>query len=169
MEKFIFYFLAAAIIGFSVMTVTTRKILHAAVYLLFVLVATAFLYFLLNYNFLGAVQLTVYSGGVVVLIVFAVLLTARMDHRLEQVPLIKQVLAGLASILGAFITLYAFFTFPFKGSGNPEGAYDVEEIGTKLVSYGDGGYVLPFEVISILLLAAMIGAIMVAKNMRTDD
>jgi len=169
MEKFIFYFLAAAIVGFSVMTVTTRKILHAAVYLLFVLVATAFLYFLPNYNFLGAVQLTVYSGGIVILIVFAVLLTARMDHRLEEVPLIKSVTAGLASLLGAFITLYAFFTFQWQGSGNAEGAYDVEEIGLKLVSYGDGGYVLPFEVISILLLAAMIGAIMVAKNFRTDD
>jgi NADH-quinone oxidoreductase subunit J len=169
MEKFIFYFLAAAIVGFSVMTVTTRKILHAATYLLFVLVATAFLYFLLNYNFLGAVQLTVYSGGVIVLIVFAVLLTARMDHRLEKVPVIKSIIAGLASLLGAFITLYAFFTFPFTGNGNPEGAYDVHEIGLKLVSYGDAGYVLPFEVISILLLAAMIGAIMVAKNFRTDD
>ena len=169
MEKFIFYFLAAAIIGFSVMTVTTRKILHAAVYLLFVLVATAFLYFLLNYNFLGAVQLTVYSGGIVILIVFAVLLTARMEDRLEQVSLTKRILAMTASALGAFITLYAFFTFPFKGNGNPEEAYDVHEIGLKLVSYGEAGYVLPFEVISILLLAAMIGAIMVAKNFRTDD
>lgn len=169
MEKFIFYFLAAAIIGFSVMTVTTRKILHAAVYLLFVLVATAFLFFLLNYNFLGAVQLTVYSGGVVVLIVFAVLLTAKIDHRLEKVPVMKSAIAGLASLLGAFITLYAIFTYQWQGSGNAEGAYDVREIGIKLVSYGDGGYVLPFEVISILLLAAMIGAIMVAKNMRTDD
>ncbi len=169
MEKFIFYFLAAAIIGFSVMTVTTRKILHAAVYLLFVLVATAFLYFLLNYNFLGAVQLTVYSGGIVILIVFAVLLTARVDQLLENVPLLKNIIAACASLLGAVITLYAFFTFQWQGSGIPEGAYDVEEIGLKLVSYGDGGYVLPFEVISILLLAAMIGAIMVAKNFRTDD
>lgn len=169
MEKFIFYFLAASIIGFSVMTVTTRKILHAVVYLLFVLGGTAFLYFLLNYNFLGAVQLTVYSGGIVVLIVFAVLLTARMEHRLDAVPKLKSITAGLGSLLGAVVTLYAFYTFPFKGSGMTEGAYDVREIGMQLVSYGDGGYVLPFEVISILLLAAMIGAIMVAKNMRTDD
>ncbi len=169
MEKFIFYFLAAAIIGFSVLTVTTRKILHAAVYLLFVLVATAFLYFMLNYNFLGAVQLTVYSGGVIVLIVFAVLLTARMDHRLERIPLTKSLISGFMSLIGAIITIYAFFSFPFTSNGNPEGAYDVKEIGTKLVSYGEGGYVLPFEVISILLLAAMIGAIMVAKNMRTND
>ena len=151
------------------MTVTTRKILHAAVYLLFVLVATAFLYFLLNYNFLGAVQLTVYSGGIVILIVFAVLLTARMEDRLEQVPLIKNITAGVASLMGAVITLYAFFSFEWKASGNPEGAFDVHEIGLKLVSYGDAGYVLPFEVISILLLAAMIGAIVIAKNFRTDD
>ncbi|MCF6359581.1 MAG: NADH-quinone oxidoreductase subunit J, partial [Cyclobacteriaceae bacterium] len=85
MEKIIFYILALAIVLFSVMTVTSRNILRAAIYLLFVLMATAGLYFMLNYNFLAAVQLTVYSGGVVVLIVFAVLLTARMDHKLEAV------------------------------------------------------------------------------------
>jgi NADH-quinone oxidoreductase subunit J len=78
-------------------------------------------------------------------------------------------IAGTLTAVGAMTTLYAFFTFPFQGSGMEEGPYDVTEIGTKLVSYGSGGYVLPFEVISILLLAAMIGAIMVAKNLKTND
>ena len=62
-----FAFLAAVILVFSVLTVTTKRILRAATYLLFVLFATAGIYFQLNYSFLGAVQLLIYAGGVVVL------------------------------------------------------------------------------------------------------
>ena len=74
MEKFVFYILAAMVFVFSILTVTSRKILRAAVYLLFVLLATAGLFFMLNFNFLAAVQLTVYAGGIVVLIIFSVIL-----------------------------------------------------------------------------------------------
>ena len=168
MERIIFYILALTIILFSVMTVTSRNILRAAIYLLFVLLATAGIYFLLNYNFLAAVQLTVYSGGVVVLIVFAVLLTARMDHNLEAVGLVKSVLTAILVLVGLGATLWAVFGYDFTGNGMAEGPYDVKAIGTSLLSYGQYGYVLPFEVISILLLAAMVGAIMIAKRYKND-
>ena len=168
MERIIFYLLAAIIIVFSVLTVTSRKILRAAVYLLFVLVATAGLYFMLNYNFLAAVQLTVYSGGIVVLIVFAVLLTAHMDHKLETPGIMKSVFAGVLALGGMGMTLYALSTFPFKPRVS-EAAYDIEAIGHKLLSYGDYGYVLPFEVISVLLLAAMVAAIIIAKKSVSND
>ena len=169
MEKIIFYIIAAVIIVFSVLTVTSRKILRAAVYLLFVLMATAGLYFMLNYNFLAAVQLTVYSGGIVVLIVFAILLTAHMDHKLESVGKLKSISAGVLSLGGMGLTLYALSTFPFKEIESSTAAYDVRAIGYKLLSYGDYGYVLPFEVISILLLAAMVAAIIIAKKSVSND
>lgn len=156
--------LAGVIVLFSIMTVTSRRILRAAVYLLFVLIATAGLYFMLNYNFLGAVQLTVYSGGVVVLIVFAVLLTAHMESKLEPVGTLKAILSGGLSLIGLVFTLYAISTYTFKAPATTSGAYDIEAIGTQLLSFGDYGYVLPFEVISVLLLAAMIAAIMIAKK-----
>ena len=70
MELVVFCILAAAIVVFSVLTVTTQRILRSATYLLFVLFATAGIYFELNYAFLGAVQLTVYAGGIIVLYVF---------------------------------------------------------------------------------------------------
>jgi len=168
MEKFIFYFIAAIIIVFSVLTVTSRKILRAAVYLLFVLMATAGFYFMLNYNFLAAVQLTVYSGGIVVLIVFAILLTAHMDHKLEPVGTMKSFFAALLALAGIGVTLYALHGFPFKPVVSTA-PYDVGTIGTMFLSYGDNGYVLPFEVISVLLLAAMIGAIIVAKKSLKND
>jgi len=169
MEKFIFYFISAIILVFSVLTVTSRKILRAAVYLLFVLMATAGFYFMVNYNFLAAVQLTVYSGGIVVLIVFAVLLTAHMEHKLAAPSKSKSIFAGLLAVVGTGVTLFALNSFPFKEGAILEAPYDVEAIGMKLLSYGENGYVLPFEVISVLLLAAMIGAIIVAKKSVNND
>ena len=76
-----FAFLAAVIVVFSVMTVTTKRILRAATYLLYVLFATAGIYFQLNYSFLGAVQLLIYAGGVVVLYVFSILLTSSDEEK----------------------------------------------------------------------------------------
>ena len=169
MEKIIFYLIAVVIIVFSVLTVTSRKILRAAVYLLFVLMATAGLYFMLNYNFLAAVQLTVYSGGIVVLIVFAVLLTAHMDHKLEAPGKWKALFAGLLAVGGMGFTLFALKSFPFLEVESSTASYDIKAIGTKLLSYGDYGYVLPFEVISVLLLAAIVAAIIIAKKSVSND
>ena len=87
LANIILYFVAAiAVIVFSVMTVTSRKILRAATYLLFVLLGTAVFYFQLGYEFLGAVQIAVYAGGIMVLFVFSILLTRRPD---EKAPLLS--------------------------------------------------------------------------------
>lgn len=75
---------ALAIIVFSVLAVTTRKILRAATYLLFTLFAAAAVYFMLDYEFLGAVQIAVYAGGIVVLFVFAILLTSKPGDKSEK-------------------------------------------------------------------------------------
>lgn len=74
-EQIIFYILALIIVLSSVMAVVTQKIIHSAVYLLFVLLSSAGLYLLLDYHFLMAVQIAVYAGGVMVLFIFAILLT----------------------------------------------------------------------------------------------
>ena len=97
----IFYWIIAlSIVIFSVLTVTTRKILRAATYLLFVLFATAALYFKLDYEFLGSVQIAVYAGGIVVLFVFAILLTTHPGDNSEQLASRKKVL-GLVGALAA--------------------------------------------------------------------
>lgn len=79
-----FYLFSAIILVFSLMTIMTRLILRAAVYLLFVLIATAGLYFLVEYQFMAAVQLTLYAGGIVVLIIFSILLTHHITHRFKH-------------------------------------------------------------------------------------
>jgi len=164
MERIIFYILATVIVVFSVMTVTSRNILRAAIYLLFTLMGTAGIYFLLNYNFLAAVQLTVYSGGVVVLIVFAVLLTARIDQKLDAVGKVKSVVSAILILSGLSVVIWSIFGYSFISNGLAEEAYDIRAIGMSMLSYGDYGYVLPFEIISILLLAAIIGVIIIAKR-----
>jgi NADH-quinone oxidoreductase subunit J len=165
-NEVVFYVFAALILVFSVLTVTSRKILRSAVYLLFVLISTAGLYFLLNYNFLAAVQLTVYAGGIVVLIIFSILLTSHISERAVLAPFKQQLLSALAALAGATLTLMTILRFGFTPNAGTDPHYTIHEIGSSLVSYNRDGYALPFEVISVLLLAAMIGAIVVAKKER---
>jgi NADH-quinone oxidoreductase subunit J len=163
-EQIAFFAIAAIILVFSMLTVTSRKILRAAVYLLFVLIATAVLYFMMNYNFLAAVQLTVYAGGIVVLIIFSILLTSHISERAVMAPLKQSLLSALATLAGATLTLMVILGFVFVPNAAPEVESNVRNIGLALVSYQRDGYALPFEVVSVLLLAAMIGAIVVAKK-----
>jgi NADH-quinone oxidoreductase subunit J len=165
-NEVVFYVIAAMILIFSVLTVTSRKILRSAVFLLFVLISTAGLYFLLNYNFLAAVQLTVYAGGIVVLIIFSILLTSHISERAVMAPLKQRLLSALAVLAGATLTLMTILRFSFVPNPGTDPHFTIKEVGASLVSYNRDGYALPFEVISVLLLAAMIGAIVVAKKER---
>ncbi len=165
-EQIFFYLLSAIIVIFSFMTVTTRKILRAAVYLLFVLIATAGLYFMFNVNFLAAVQLTVYAGGIVVLIIFSVFLTNQINTVLDEPRSKNMILGGIASVLGFGGTAWTILNHQFETATVDLDA-SVEKIGISMLGMGDEGFVLPFEVISILLLAAMVTAIIIAKQKIT--
>jgi NADH-quinone oxidoreductase subunit J len=164
LNQFMFILFSGIIVAFSILTVTSRKILRAAVYLLFVLVSTAGLYFMLNFNFLAAVQLTLYAGGIVVLIIFSILLTSHIEEKLDQAGVKQKIFAAIAAVAGIILCLTAILQFPFTPAGQEATKTDVSAIGTSLLNYGEKGYALPFEVISILLLAAMIGAIVIAKK-----
>jgi NADH-quinone oxidoreductase subunit J len=163
-SEILFFLLSAMIIVFSILTVTSRRILRAAVYLLFVLVSTAGLYFMLNYNFLAAVQLTVYAGGIIVLIIFSILLTSHISERAQMAGRFQGLMSALAVVAGATLTLITIIGYSFPAKSGIESPSDVKAIGRALVSYNENGYALPFEVVSILLLAAMIGAIIVARK-----
>lgn len=155
-----------AIVIFSVLAVTTRKILRAATYLLFALFATAAVYFQLDFEFLGGVQIAVYAGGIVVLVVFAILLTSHPGDNTERLKSKSRCLgliAGLAAfILGAFSLLSRcnILSAAKPEMSNP----DMHEIGLRMLSTDHGGYLLPFEAISVLLLACIIGGIVVARK-----
>lgn len=167
LQEIVFYIVGACIIVSSVLAVTTGKILRAATYLLFVLFGTGAVYGILGYTFLSAVQLMVYAGGIVVLYVFSILLT-QSDKDMKY----RQSRARLASVLlttlvGAGLVLFLVFTNGFAMNLIPQGVeLPVEKIGHALIGAGKYQFVLPFEVVSFLLLACMIGAILIA---RKDD
>ena len=162
MEKIIFYILAFAILSLSLMSVLSQRLLRSAVYLFGVLAAVAGFYFLIGYHFLGAVQLTVYAGGIVVLIIFSILLTHEIDHKMEHPKMLVAGAAGLLCLAGGGMMLQILANNPFTRVEAAEQS-DLDILGTRLLTAGDGGYLLPFELISILLLAAIFGAVVIAK------
>ena len=163
-RQIMFAIFALTIVIFSILTVTSRKILRAAVSLLMVLIATAGLYFLLNYQFLAAVQLTLYAGGIVVLIIFSILLTSQISHKFEAVEWKKSIFSALAAIAGAIVVITTILGHAFSADTTAAQEVNMEVIGKTLLGTGKDGFVLPFEVISVLLVAAMIAAIVIAKK-----
>jgi NADH-quinone oxidoreductase subunit J len=166
-NQLMFAIFSAVIIVFSILTVTSRRILRSATYLLFVLVATGGMYFLLRFNFLAAIQLTLYAGGIVVLIIFSILLTSHIAEKLEAPDLKKIIPAFLAALGGALITIATILqhNFPVEVVSGGDRT-NIRIIAKSLISTDKYGYALPFEVISILLLAAMVGAIILAKKRK---
>ena len=157
--------IALTIIVCSVLAVTTRKILRAATYLLFSLFATAALYFQLDYEFLGAVQIAVYAGGIVVLFVFSILLTSKPGDNTPALASKKRVLGGIGALAMFLVAGYSLVSrtsmlSAVAAGGNPS----MTEIGTALMGTGHGQYLLPFEAISVLLLACIIGGVGIARQ-----
>ena len=163
-NQIMFILFSAMIVIFSILTVTSRKILRAAVFLLFVLVSTSGLYFMLNYQFLAAVQLTLYAGGIVVLIIFSILLTSHISQKFESSGWKKNTFSAIAALTGAILSIVTILDYKFSATIEAAKEVNMKLIGKSLLSVDYDGYVLPFEVISVLLLAAMVAAIVVAKK-----
>lgn len=161
----VFYLLAAISLSLAWSVVTGRRILRAAVSLMGVLAASAGLYLLLDSPFLAGVQVLVYVGGIVVLLVFAVMLT-RTTELLEDHPTRGRQLIGGAVALTFFGLSYCMMIAPPFANRvlSPLPKNDVAAIGRALLDTGENGYALPFEVVSLLLLAAMIGGIVIARK-----
>jgi NADH-quinone oxidoreductase subunit J len=160
-----YFIVALAMIVFSVMAVTTRKILRAATYLLFTLFAAAVVYFMLDYEFLGAVQIAVYAGGIVVLFVFAILLTSRPGDNTERLTSKSRILGGIAAVATLVIAGYALLSRCISFATKPAmEAHDMQTVGSTLMGTGAGQYLLPFEAVSVLLLACIIGGVVVARK-----
>ena len=168
MEKIIFYILALVIIVFAIASVSSKKMLRSVIYLLFVLIGISGIYFLIDYNFLAAIQLTVYAGGVIVLLIFSVMLVHHIEMELELAKVSRRILVGLASIAGLGVFLTTIYSHEFAVVENTI-TTTTEDIGFGLLSYDVGGFILPFELISVLLLAAMIGAIIIAKGTKLTN
>ena len=164
LETIIFYSLAAIISVFSILTVTTNRIVRSATFLLFVLLATAGFYFMLGYTFLGAVQIMVYAGGIVVLYVFSILLTSDKGDSVDKQKGSKFFAALAASVAGLAIVLFIVLKNKFLTIDSETVELDINTIGNALLGTGKYGYILPFEAVSVLLLACIIGGLLIARK-----
>ena len=165
LQEIVFYIVGACIIACSILAVTTGKILRAATYLLFVLLGTGAIYGILGYTFLSAVQLMVYAGGIVVLYVFSILLTSGEGDRAAHLKRSKFLAGLVTTIIGAILVLFITLTHKFVPTSDPEPVeISIKTIGHALLSSGKYGYVLPFEAVSILLLACIVGGLLIARK-----
>lgn len=158
--------LALAMVVFSVMAVTSRKILRSATYLLFTLFAVAGAYFTFDYDFLGAVQIAVYAGGIVVLFVFSILLTTHPGDNSATLTSGRKVVGLIAAIATFACSIWAVLAnCNFCCLERPEmSEQTVTKIGETLMGTGAGQYLLPFEAVSVLLLACIIGGVVIARK-----
>jgi NADH-quinone oxidoreductase subunit J len=167
-SQIIFYVLSAFILGAALLSVTTRKIFRSAIWLLFSLIGVAGLYFWLEVEFIAAVQIVVYVGGIVVLIIFSIFLTQQSGKEMAKAPVVRTIAGALAVLFGFVFTYLLIRDYGFERSGKPF-EWTVQKIGTQMMGTKEGGYALPFEVVSILLLAAMIGCIVIAMKSKPGE
>ena len=164
----IFYIISAFILGAGLLAMTTRKIFRSAIWLLFSLIGIAALYFWLQVEFIAAVQIIVYVGGIVVLIIFSIFLTQQSGKEMPKQP-VKRIIASLLAVLFGFgLTFLQIWKYNFQPTSK-NFDWSVSKIGSQMLSTTDGGYSLPFEVVSMLLLAAMVGCIVIAMKSSSSS
>ena len=165
----IFYLLATLTLVSGLLSVTTRQIFRAAIYLLFSLIGIAGIYFWLRYEFVAAVQIVVYVGGIVVLILFSIFLTQQAGEKLARQKLVRKVFSALAAFCGYALVMVQITQHGFSETSETPLSPTVYNIGRKMMSVNDKGYALPFEVISTLLLAALVGCIVIAMKSKPEE
>jgi len=167
-ETIVFYTLSGLILGLGVAVITTPNTVHSVVFLVMNFLGVAVIYVVLEAEFLAVIQVLVYAGGIVVLYLFVVMLVnltreseAHQDPR--RLSLFGLALAGVVLLELAGIVVYSYGReppAPVAAAATSPVQGNVEQIGWLL--YTD--YLIPFEVASVLLLVAMVGAIVLAKR-----
>jgi len=163
-----FCILAVVIVGSAILCVTTKKIMRAATFLLFVLFGVAGLYFLLDYTFLGAAQIAIYAGGVTMIYIFAIQLVSKrtLQGLIERMKGSRVVYGAVLTLVGLATVLAVFFKNKFIDASAKiaDAEIPMDEIGRALVGSEKFQYVLPFELISVFLLACIIGGIVISRK-----
>jgi NADH-quinone oxidoreductase subunit J len=165
-ETIIFYFLAAMTLVSAMLAVSSRQLFRSAVFLLFSLIGIAGIYFWLHYEFVAAVQIVVYAGGIAVLIIFSIFLTQKSGEELPKQNPGRLMFSALAALAGFGLSILQILKYNFISTNEAAVEATVLTIGTRMLGVGKDGFALPFEVVSILLLAAMIGCIVIAMRSK---
>lgn len=166
-QSIAFLVFSILVLGGALGVVTSRNLVHGAVYLIASFFGVAGFFILLSAPFLAAVQVMVYIGAIAILVIFAVMLTRSMT-RLTEVYNHQWLLSLVVAVL-FFVVLVAGIILPVWGPGTANAEQQPSDLVATTVDLGialvDGNqFVLPFEVASLLLTAAMIGAIVIARD-----
>ncbi len=161
-----FFFLAAIMLGSAILVITRRNAVHSAVWLIVTLFSVGGVYLMQQAEFLLAVQIIVYVGGIMVLFLFVIMLV-NLDLAAKQTQFSRQWVLGLVTVLvlsaelawGFYHEMRSGFRLPQVASA-PEAGGNTQAIGLALYRT----YMLPVEIASILLLVAMVGAVIMAKR-----
>lgn len=160
---FFFYFLAALSVGSALGVILRKNAVHSAIFLIFTLLAQAGLYLMLYAPFVAGVQIVLYAGGIMVLFLFVIMLV-NLERSLKEEQFNKQWIVGsvVAVVFGALLLLVykrGAASLPHAIVALPESS-NTQDIGVLLYR----NYMLPFEVASLLLLVAIVGAVVMAKK-----
>jgi len=174
LDSILFYFFAGiAVIG-AALVVTSRNAIHSAVFLITTLLATAGIFLQLRAEFLFIAQIILYVGGIMVLFIFVIMLV-RLDvplHRL-RFRMKSLVVIAVIAVLGAEAGAIIYLARKLPGQGlfiqNMAPPDKLAPNSEKLAESLFSGYLLPFEIASVLLLVAMVGAVVMAKNKKRTE
>ena len=155
---FIFITILVLVSGFCV--VFSPNLIHSAISLMFTLFGTAGLYIFLYADFIAATQVVIYVGGILVLIIFGVMLTNKIDKSSVASSSQNQFIGGFSALFIFVMLVGIIFNTPWKTGGTQELDKTVDVIGRMLLNE----YLLPFEIVSILLLASLMGAAMLSRR-----
>lgn len=162
-----FYVLAAIILGSAIMVVAVRNIVHSVLFLAVCFIAMAGLYLLLDAPYLAVIQVLVYAGAVCIMIIFGIMLIQRTDMKQSNLFNTQTIMAGgvVALTLAVCGFLAGSTAWADLTVSTPVPEDSLGQIGQLLLSK----YVIPFEVAALLLLVALVGAIVLAKEVKADD
>ncbi|WP_066176209.1 NADH-quinone oxidoreductase subunit J [Bacillus marinisedimentorum] len=164
-ELVIFFILALIAIGGGVLMINLNKVIHMMISLVFTFLSIAGLFVLLSAEFVAAVQVLIYSGAITIIMIFGIMLTKHNDENRSTVGTVR-LITVLVGVAGFFIAVY----FGINDLALGEQAADLhvnntEQIGIALYSK----YIIPFELTSVVLLVALIGAIILAKQDNDEE
>lgn len=164
-----FLVIAAVLVGSALAVVTMRNIVHAALYLVLVFGAAAGIYILLNAEFIAIVQILVYAGAVTILILFSIMLTQNPNSRSSNPGNRQSFLAAFIALALCGGIIFAFSQNGAISNGDSNAAASgaggsVVAIGQLLYSPNSYSYVLPFEIATLVLLVAIVGAIVIGRE-----
>lgn len=180
-EQIVFSILAVVTLVSGFIVVTDRNLFHAAIALMLSFLGVAGFYVMLDMGFMAAAQLLVYIGAITILIIFAIMMTRRLMSTTESAFNSQWLAGAIASVLVFVLLGYVIFqvwatnifpdshTMPDESVGVTQEflSEQVVVIGRQLVS--SDAYVLPFELASVLLLAALVGSIVIARPQKDEE